>query len=198
MVFHWRLSDSKPPQVSRNLLRILTVFNNVVVLMVSTWPPTSKSFRPFNNALVPVPKTPITIGIIVTFMFHSFFNSLARSRYLSLFTFFLFYSVVCRDNKVDIFANFLFSLLIIIRSGLLVEIRWSVWLSKSHWSLCIIFSDRCWVMHIPFVGKVKFKFLAHFPVDHLAHPVLSSLVPFQYQFAVFAYYMIDGFISVTA
>ena len=54
--------------------------------MVSTRPPTSKSSRPFNNPLVSVPKAPITIGIIVSFMFHRFFNSLARSRYLSLFS----------------------------------------------------------------------------------------------------------------
>ena len=56
-----------------------------IVWMVSTRPPTSKSSRPFNNPLVTVPKAPITIGIIVTFMFHSFFNSQARSRYFSLF-----------------------------------------------------------------------------------------------------------------
>ena len=86
MVIHWRLSDSKSPQVSRTLLSILAVFNNAVVWMVSTRPPTSKSSKPFNNPLVTVPKTPITIGIIVMFMFHSFFNSLARSRYLSLFS----------------------------------------------------------------------------------------------------------------
>ena len=86
MVFHRRLSDSKSPQVSRTLLSILAVFNNAVVWMVSTWSPTSKSSRPFNNPLVTVPKAPITIGIIVTFMFHSFFNSLARSRYLFLFS----------------------------------------------------------------------------------------------------------------
>ena len=85
-VFHWSLSDSKSPQVSRTLLSILAVFNNAVVWMVSTRPPTSKSSRPFNNPLVTVPKAPITIGIIVTFMFHSLFNSLARSRYLSLFS----------------------------------------------------------------------------------------------------------------
>ena len=66
MVFHWRLSDSKSPQVSRTLLSILTVFNNAVVWMVSTRPPTSKSSRPFNNPLVTVPKAPITISIIVT------------------------------------------------------------------------------------------------------------------------------------
>ena len=86
MVFHWRLSDSKSPQVSRTLLSILVVFNNDVALMVSTRPPTSKFSRPFNNPLVTVTKAPITTGIIVTFMFHSFFNSLARSRYLSLFS----------------------------------------------------------------------------------------------------------------
>ena len=86
MVFHWSLSDNKSPQVSRTLLSILAVFNNAIVRMVSTRPPTSKSSRPFNNLLVAVPKAPITIGIIVTFMFHSFFNSLARLRYLSLFS----------------------------------------------------------------------------------------------------------------
>ena len=86
MFFHWRLSDSKSPQVSRTLLSILAVFKNAVVWMVSTRPPTSKSSRPFNNPIVIVPNAPITIGIIVTFMFHSFFNSLARSRYLSLFS----------------------------------------------------------------------------------------------------------------
>ena len=86
MVFHWSLSDSKSPQVSRTRLRILSVLSNAVVWIVSTRPPTSKSSRPFNNPLVIVPKAPITIGTIVTFMFHSFFNSLARSRYLSFFS----------------------------------------------------------------------------------------------------------------
>ena len=86
MVFHWSLSDSKFPQVYRTLLSIMAVLNNVVVWMVSTRPPTSKSSSPFSNPLVIVPNAPITIGIIVTFMFHSFFNSLARSRYLSFFS----------------------------------------------------------------------------------------------------------------
>ena len=80
------LSDSKSPHVSKTLHSILAVLNNVVVRMVSTHPPVSKSSSPFNNPLVTVPKAPITVGIIVTFMFHSFFNSLTRSRYLSLFS----------------------------------------------------------------------------------------------------------------
>ena len=44
MVFHWSLSDSKSPLVSRTLLTILAVLNNAVVWMVSTRPPTSKSY----------------------------------------------------------------------------------------------------------------------------------------------------------
>ena len=86
MVFHWSLSDCKSPQVSRTLLGILAVPSNAVVWMVSTHLPTFKSSSPFDNPLVTVSKAPITIGIIVTFIFHSFFNSLARSRYLSLFS----------------------------------------------------------------------------------------------------------------
>ena len=145
MVFHWRLSDSKSPQVSRTLLSILAVFNNAVVWMVSTRPPTSKSSRPFNNPLVTVPKAPITIGIIVTFMLHSFlggfFNSIARSRYLSLFSHsFSFILWSAGAAKSTILQIFFFLLLIIIRSGLLAEIRWSVCMSKSHRSLCVSFS----------------------------------------------------------
>ena len=86
MVFHWSLSDRKSPQVSRTLLSILAVLNNVVVWMVSIRTPTSKYSSLFNNPLVTVPNAPITIGIIVTCMFHSFFNSVARSRYLSFFS----------------------------------------------------------------------------------------------------------------
>ena len=79
MVFHWTLRDSKSPQVSRTLLSILAVLNNIVVWMVSTRPLTSKSSSPFSNPLVTVPNAPITIGIIVTCMFHSF-SILLQSR----------------------------------------------------------------------------------------------------------------------
>ena len=49
-----------------------------------------------------------------------------------------------------------------------------VYVKVSYEFMRVIFKDRCWVVHISFVGMVKFKFLAHFPVDHLAHPVVSS------------------------
>ena len=111
--------------------------------MVSTRPPTSKSSSPFSNHLVTVPNAPITIGIIVTCMLHSFFQFPSKVEVLILlFTFFQFYSVVSRDSKVDYFASspFFFFLLIIIKSGLLAGIRWSVCMLKSHWSSCVAFS----------------------------------------------------------
>ena len=106
MVFHWSLRDSKSPQVSRTRLSILAVLSNAVVWIVSTRPPTSKSSRLFNNPLVTVPNAPITIGTIVTFMFHSFFQFSSKVKVLILlFTFLQIYSVVHRDSKVNNFAD---------------------------------------------------------------------------------------------
>ena len=85
MVFHWSLSDNTSPQIPRTLLSILTDLNNAVVWTVSSCLVIYKSSRPCTNPLVTVIKAPIAIGIIVTFMFHSFFSSLARSRYLPSF-----------------------------------------------------------------------------------------------------------------
>ena len=73
MVFHWSLSDSKSPQVSRTSLSILAVLSNAVVCIVSTRPPTSKSSRPFNNPLVTVRNAPIKIGIIVTYYYYYYY-----------------------------------------------------------------------------------------------------------------------------
>ena len=85
-------------------LGVVAIENGVFVS-----PMTSKSPRPFNNPLVTVPKSPITIGIIVTFMFHNFFQFSRKVKVLiSLFKFFQFYSVVCRDSKVYNFADFFF------------------------------------------------------------------------------------------
>ena len=119
MIFHWSLSDGKPPQVYRTRLKILAVLSNAVIWIVSTRPPTSKSSRPFKNPLVIVPKALITIGTIVTYMFHSFFNSLARSRYLSFFSHSFRFIL---DSKIDNFSNSLFLWLIIIKSGLLIRL----------------------------------------------------------------------------
>ena len=89
MVFHWSLSDSKSPQVSWILLSILTDLSipadlsNAVVWMVSDLPLISKSSSHRTNPLVTVPRASIIIGVNVTFIFLSFFNSFVRSEYLS-------------------------------------------------------------------------------------------------------------------
>ena len=138
MVFHWSVSDSKSPQVSRTLLSIMTVLNNVVVWMVLTRSLISKSSSHFNSPLVTVLNAPITIGIIVTFMFYSFFNSLAR--YLSFFSHSFSFILWSAGTAKSTILQVLFLLLIIIWSGLWPRFRWSVCMSKSHRSLCVSFS----------------------------------------------------------
>ena len=74
-------------------------------------------------------------------MFHSFFHSMARSRYLSLFSHsFSFILWSAGTVKSTILQIFFILLLIIIRSGLPAEIWWSVCMLKSHRSLCVSFS----------------------------------------------------------
>ena len=86
MDFHWSLSDSKSPQIARNLLIILANFKNAVNWIVSIRPPISNSFRPLSKNLETVPSAPIKIGTTVNLKFYKFLSSLARSEYLSLFS----------------------------------------------------------------------------------------------------------------
>ena len=140
MVFHWSSRDCKSTQIFRTLLSILAVLKNTVVWMVSTRPPTFKSSSPFNNPLVTVPKAPIPIGIIVTFMFHSF--SIPLQGWGTYPSFHILSVLFCGEEGQQSlqYCKFSFFLLIIIRSGFLAEIRWSVWMSKSHRSLCVSIS----------------------------------------------------------
>ena len=100
--------------------------------MVFTRLPTSKFSSPFSNPLVTVPNAPITIGIIVTCMFHGFFNSLARSRYLSFFSHSFSFMLWSAETAKSTILQVLFFLLIIIRG--------SVCKSKSYRSLRVLFS----------------------------------------------------------
>ena len=69
-------------------------------------------------------------------MFHNFFSSLTRSKYLSLFSFLWF----ARLTKSTIWQVLIFFLLFISRFGLLARIKWSFCISKSQRILCIWFS----------------------------------------------------------
>ena len=81
-----------------------------------------------------VPSAPIIISITITLMFHSFFSSLARSKYFfSHFDLFSFYSMVFRNGILPLDGKFSHFLLL---SG----IRWSVCISKSQRILYVSFS----------------------------------------------------------
>ena len=90
-----------------------------------------------------MPKAPLTIGTIVTFMFHSFFNSLARSRYLSFFShsfrFILWSAVTAKSTILQIL--FFLLIIIIISSSCSSKSRISIYsfrvfhISVSWWSL---------------------------------------------------------------
>ena len=133
-----------------------------------------------------VQKAPITIRIIVTFKFHSFFSSQARFTYLS-FTSLHFLSVLfCGQpgEQSPQFCKFSFSLLIFIRSGLPAEIRWSIWMSKSHRSLSMSFSmtdGRLCIYHL-FVWS-NFSFLHNSQWTTL--PTQSCLVLFAFTYVIY-------------
>ena len=142
MIFLWSLSDSKSLHASRTLLSILADLNNAEVLTVSTRPVISKSSSPYTNPFVTVQGASIIIGIIVTFMYHSF----------------------CQfPNKVKILFPLLHSFNFIM-SGRLIEIRWSVCLEEC---VRVYLHGRFWIVYIPFVLIVKFQFLAQFSGVHL-------------------------------
>ena len=129
--------------------------------MVSTWPPTSKSSRPFNNPLVTVQKAPITIGIIVTFMFHIFFSSLARSRYLSIFShyfsFILWSAGTANSTILQIFFSFFFFVdyYKVWSSGRDQVIR--LYIKVSQEFVCVLFKYRLCIYH--FLAQSNLYFL---------------------------------------
>ena len=109
VVSHWSFSDSKFPQFSGTHLSILADLNNAVVGVATSYPLIFKFSSLFINRLTTVTRAPITIGITITFMFYSFFfNSPARSRYLS----FRFLSILLcgrAAQQIPQFGKFFFS-----------------------------------------------------------------------------------------
>ena len=182
MIFYWNLSNSKSHQVSWTLLSILDDLYNAVVWMVSARPLISNSSSPLTNPLRIIPSTSVNVGTTDTFMFHSFFSSLARSEYLSLFSFFFdFPSVDGQDSKVHCSAGSLFCLLslgLVCYPGLD-----DLFVFQNLREFCASHSPR----RILFCAYIiwhygLFKFLAQFPVDHLPHTVMYNFVLFYYHY----------------
>ena len=138
MVFPMSLIDRKSPLVSRTLLSILADLNNAIVWMISHL--NSINLRPLNKVWGTVRSVPFTSGITATFMLYSFFSSLAKSKYLSLFLFLSdFHIVIRQDGKVLYTPVSLSFSLSITRFAVLFGISWSVCISKSQRILCIVF-----------------------------------------------------------
>ena len=123
----WVCMLHKSPQVSRTLLSILADLSNAVVWIFSTHPPTSESSSPFINPLVTVQSAPITIGTTFTFMFYSFFNSLAKPRFFSFlslsFNFSLWTDGTAESTNLQVLFFFFFFFFFVLRSGRQAEIR---------------------------------------------------------------------------
>ena len=146
----------------------------MVVWIVSTHPLISKSSSLYTNPLVTVLRAPSTIGITVTFMFHRIFQFRSKV-FIFLSAFFPFYSVVSRNNKVHNSVSSLF----LSFQGLVVWPRLGdFYLIITENFVRFILQDWFWVVHISSVRMIRLQFLAQFPVDHFAHPVVSSLTLF--------------------
>ena len=139
----------------------------------------SKSSSPHTNSLMIVPRAPITISVTTSFMFHNFFNSQARSRYLSFFLLSFNFTLWSARTAKSTIQQVFISLLIITRFGCLVEIRWSIYISKSQSSLCISFSKKnswLWIYHL-FIWS-NFNFLHNSQWINL--PTQSCLVLYSF------------------
>ena len=176
----WVIADfRKPPELfPANLI-------NAVIWMVSVRPPISNPSSPLFKLLGTVPSASITTGITVTLMFHCFFSSLARSKYLSLFSFSLILTLrsagmtkpSIRKTLFFSFLHFFFFFLnypSVWFSGRDYEIR--LYLKIPENFMRLILQDGFWFVQIPFGCMVKYQFLAQFSADNLSYPVMSSLI----------------------
>ena len=126
MVFYWDLSDCKSPGL---FFCILADLNNAVVWMISTRALISKSSSPCTNPLFIVSSAPITIGIIVAFMFHSFFKLSCKVLVLSSFLFsfsFTLWSARTANFTIRFALFFSFLVLSFLVFFVLLTIIWSV------------------------------------------------------------------------
>ena len=108
VIFHWSLGNNKSPQVSRTLLRILADLNNVVIWIVSIHPQISNSSSPFPILWEPLQVCQSQLVSPLTLIFHSFFSSQARSKYLTLFAFSLIFTLCSTGMAKSIIWQILF------------------------------------------------------------------------------------------
>ena len=87
-------------------------------------------------------QAPTTFSITVTLMFHGFFSSPTRYKFLSVFSLSFIFTLWSSGTETSTRWQILFFLLIKIRSDLLTETEWSYCISTSQGILCILFSGK--------------------------------------------------------
>ena len=108
--------------------------------MLPTRPLIFKFSSSFTNLLVSVQRAQFTISGTVTFMYHSFSIILRGCGTYPSFRFLSISLFGQPGEQSSQFCKLSSFWLIIIRSGRLAEIRWSVCMSKSQRRLCVSFS----------------------------------------------------------
>ena len=119
------------------------ILNNAVIWIASVFSLISNSSSLFPKPLRTVPSTPTTIGITVTFMFHSVFSFLARSKYLSSFLLSFIFNLLFVETAKSMTWPVLSFLLINTWFNLLIRISWSAFISifrKISWVLFSIYA----------------------------------------------------------
>ena len=144
--------------------------------MVSICSLISKSSSPCTHPFVTVRSALIAVGITVTLTFHSFYSLLARSKYVALFSLSFSFTLWSAEMAKSTILFFFFSFFWL-SLGLVIWLKLDdPFLSQNSPKSCLIFQGGLWIIPIPFVRMVRLKLLSQLPVDHLAHPVVSSLI----------------------
>ena len=133
-----------------------------------------------------VPSAPITTVITVNLIFYTMFCSLARSKNLSIFSALLHFPSV--NGKIHLTASSLFCLFV--RYGLLARIWWSVYILKKNNKKTENFIRLILVCAytISLFGQISIS---------CAIPSGQPFLPSLAQSAVFAYYAINRFVSLS-
>ena len=156
--------------------------HNAVVWVVSNHLLISKFSSPFTKPLVILLSAPITIGITVTFMFHSFFSSLVRSTYLFLFSFAFSFTLWSPRTTKSSIRQVLFFLLTITWSGCLAKTGWSVCISKSQRILCVSFSrtdSGLCIYHLFIWSNLYFLYNSHWITFPFVIIIIRTLLSIQ-------------------
>ena len=166
--------------------------NNAAAWIVSTCPLISKSSSPFTNPLGIVQSAPITIGITVTFIFHSFFKFSSKVWIYSLSFNFTQWSTRMAKSTIRQLLCFCcwqsFDLVIWLRLG-------DLFVSWNPRELCASHSTEWipgWVYATCSYGQISIS--CTIPYGSPFPTVVSSLILVLCKFVAFAFYMFDRFV----